>query len=403
MKVQVHAADEGGCGFYRMIWPTAAVAAAGHDVELICDGAIHMNVGEKRGVKYVDNVPPVNADVIVIQRPLSRLLTDAIPMIQENGTAVIVELDDDFQNIHPQNKAWKEVQPKLAPDTNWTHLRRAIKMADGFTCTSQALADKYGVPGKTTIIPNYLPDAYRHININAGFPRKDWRLGWSGSLATHPTDLQAAEPLVRAALSEKHGGELHILGTGIGVAEALRLETEQVHADRWVPLHEYPQAMAYPHIGMVPLARHPFNEAKSWLKGLEYAGAGVPFIASPAAEYWRLFREYGIGRVAKKPSDWAKHLRALTARDGVWEHEQGQQREWVLESMMIDQHADRWWAAWSAARARRSAQHRGGYPDDVMAPTGSRFAGSNIAAEVEAHIETKKHSTHDAIVANDDL
>jgi hypothetical protein len=39
------------------------------------------------------------------------------------------------------------------------------------------------------------------------------------------------------------------------------------------------------HVGLVPLTRGPFNEAKSYLKGLEYAAAGIPFIATPTEEY----------------------------------------------------------------------------------------------------------------------
>ena len=32
-------------------------------------------------------------------------------------------------------------------------------------------------------------------------------------------------------------------------------------------------------VGMVPLALTPFNQAKSYIKGLEFAARGVPFVA----------------------------------------------------------------------------------------------------------------------------
>ena len=53
--------------------------------------------------------------------------------------------------------------------------------------------------------------------------------------------------------------------------------------------------------GIVPLQRSRFNEAKSNLKGLEYAALGVPFVASPTAEYERLAEskfEAGRGTIA---------------------------------------------------------------------------------------------------------
>ena len=64
-------------------------------------------------------------------------------------------------------------------------------------------------------------------------------------------------------------------------------------------------------IGVVPLNLPlDFNEAKSALKGLEYAAAGIPFVASPSGEYKRL-ASMGIGRIASTPDEWVTHLTEL--------------------------------------------------------------------------------------------
>ena len=63
-------------------------------------------------------------------------------------------------------------------------------------------------------------------------------------------------------------------------------------------------------VGLVPLTRNPFNEAKSYLKGLEYVAAGIPFIATPTEEY-RLLEAAGIGRLAETPDEWRDHATAL--------------------------------------------------------------------------------------------
>jgi len=64
-------------------------------------------------------------------------------------------------------------------------------------------------------------------------------------------------------------------------------------------------------VGIVPLRVTPFNQAKSYIKGLEYAAAGVPFVAQKIDAYDDLYSQ-GIGRIAKRPYEWVKQLKALT-------------------------------------------------------------------------------------------
>jgi spore maturation protein CgeB len=67
-------------------------------------------------------------------------------------------------------------------------------------------------------------------------------------------------------------------------------------------------------IGIVPLNSLPFNEAKSNLKGLEYAMSGIPFVAYGSKEYQKLEAE-GAGNTARRPRDWLKHLERLLDPD----------------------------------------------------------------------------------------
>ena len=73
---------------------------------------------------------------------------------------------------------------------------------------------------------------------------------------------------------------------------------------------EYPFGFAFD-IGIVPLNDVVFNIAKSWIKGIEYAAAGVPFIASEMDEYKRLHNKYGIGRLASTTEEWVSHFEEL--------------------------------------------------------------------------------------------
>jgi hypothetical protein len=57
----------------------------------------------------------------------------------------------------------------------------------------------------------------------------------------------------------------------------------------------------------------PFNHAKSFIKGLEYAAAGIPFVSSFSPEYEYL-AEHGVGRVAKTQDEWVYHLDELNRK-----------------------------------------------------------------------------------------
>ena len=82
MKIVVYPSDSYGCGHFRMIWPGEALAAAGHDVEVIRV--------EDRRVKLVmedDTVRDVlvDADVVVFQRITHRWMAQAVPVMRAKG------------------------------------------------------------------------------------------------------------------------------------------------------------------------------------------------------------------------------------------------------------------------------------------------------------------------------
>jgi len=105
-------------------------------------------------------------------------------------------------------------------------------------------------------------------------------------------------------------------------------------------MQDYPSLLSGFHIGLVPLVPSPFNEAKSYLKGLEYAAAGIPFIATPTAEYRRL-HEAGVGRLASTPDEWRDHATELLDWD-VRVEEADRQREVVLRDFDISTTGEAW-------------------------------------------------------------
>jgi hypothetical protein len=361
VRIGVYPADIGGCGHYRAIWPAEAVArnpSFGAEVTIIPpdDPAANIQCLMARGRDGVEHVVGIHElpehDVIVLQRPLHRLLTEAIPHLQNAGVAVVVDCDDDFMRIDPRNVVWRDVQPGTNPDRNWRHLARAMELADVVTVSTPALQRLYSRDRdhQAVVIPNTLPPHAYAQRPDSDPPRK---VGWSGSLNTHPNDLpEAGQALRRLADVEEFGG-LHVVGTGVGVREQLGLpETYPfTTTDEWVPIDQYHASLDAMDVGIVPLKLDRFNEGKSWLKGLEYAGRGIPSVASPTGPYCQ-FAALGGSQVAERSKDWWPLLRRLVTDRDWWEHQSDRAfaAAWALRT---DAYAHAWHEAWTYARARR--------------------------------------------------
>jgi glycosyltransferase involved in cell wall biosynthesis len=360
MRVHLHPADEGGCGHYRVIWPGEALQQFGYDVDIVLPADPRSSIGAQLDLvaglatkrKHLHSLTAVpDCDVMVIQRPLERLQVEAIPHLQAAGVAVVVELDDDFSCIEPDNLAFWAANPKRSPERNFLHLQRACALADWVTVTTPALAERYARHGRVSVLPNCVPASYLAIQRNYAEPM---RIGWSGSTDTHPNDLQVTRGAVAAAVAEV-GGKFHVVGDGKLVGHNLGLP-QVAHTGGFLHLSRYPEGMAMIDVGIVPLVDTAFNRAKSWLKGLEFAAVGTPFVATPTPEYVRL-NGLGAGVLAARPRDWRSHLVRL-ATDRGFHAEQAAAGRRVAARHTVENNAGRWWDAWRQAleqRTRRAA------------------------------------------------
>lgn len=282
-------------------------------------------------------------------------LVDSIPHIQRHGVAVVVEVDDDFTAIPQDNPAFSRLHPRTNPERNWQHMMRAVRMADVVTVSTSALAAK--LP-RSVVLRNYIPKRYLTIDKDAvrGLRGIDERLrvGWTGTPMTHMSDMSVVSDAVLRAMQGTDA-----VWRGIGSAKTARLLGLEGPIDCediiWTPdiVNLYPQLVATLDVGIVPLAETTFNRAKSWLKGLEYAALGTPFVASPLPEYRDLARR-GAGILAPKPKHWERFLRNLIVNDTVRTELAIAGRKAAAE-LTIEAHAWRWAEAWESATQRRKA------------------------------------------------
>src|SRR5690606_32644218 len=143
--------------------------------------------------------------------------------------------------------SFRSVHPRHNPATNREHLARACRVADLVTVTTPTLARRYGAHGRVAVLPNMVPAAY--LEVAGGGDGAT--IGWTGSLTTHPTDLQVTRGAVARA-AEATGAHVRVVGTGVGVADALGL-SEPPEATGWIDIGDYPTEMAKVDVGIVPL------------------------------------------------------------------------------------------------------------------------------------------------------
>lgn len=300
------------------------------------------------GYANVVAVDPLPYDVVVLQRTMNGTHAQAIPFMQANGTAVVVELDDDFWSIDKKNIAHADAHPLTSPYRNYEHLTTACQAADLVTVSTPALAR--AVPSAhVKVLRNLIPEWYLSAEIS---PEANWELftgrtvvGWTGSPLTHPGDLEVmGNGLVRAVRAE--GAVFFAIGSPATSQHVGFAHGESAYCP-WVELEKYPSAIAGLDVGLVPLKISPFNEAKSYIKGLEYAALGVPFVASSTAEYRRLVRA-GAGVLAPNQHDWSRQLTRLL-RDVSYRQELAEAGREVAKNLTYERHAWRWLEAYEIA------------------------------------------------------
>jgi Glycosyl transferases group 1 len=354
MKVLAVAADDSS-GHYRIRLPVEALHDDDVHVEVLTK---EFPVTRNRDGTYAFTP---DCDVLVIQRPMHEKIVNLIDHVQAQGIAVVVEADDDFHTVQANNIAFFQHHPKADPRANFHHFAECVKRADLVTVSTPALVDRYGSHGRIALLRNYVSSDWTLV------PRHNdgHTIGWAGTTLNHPTDLQATRGGVSMAMDDHPDWRFVCVGGGHfpeTVWKQLRLDKERCEVTEWRPLGLHELVMSQFDIGIAPLDDIVFNHAKSWLKGLEYAALGIPFVASDLPEYVRLEKQHGIGVTApSKSKAWRRRVGDLMSA-GEGREALGQAyRTIVASTLTIERNAWRWPEAWQRAieeRRRRTANTR---------------------------------------------
>ena len=260
MRIIFAQADFGGCGFYRILQPSAFLKfVLNHEVKV--------------AFKFAPLQELLTYDLIILQRQFNPAILEIIKVLQDNRKKIVYELDDSLWDIPSENeskKYWTSDKIVLAENI--------MKACDAITTSTEPLAELLRQHNKNVyVIPNYIPEV-------TPIPKFDSiiRIGWPGSVS-HRGDFNS--DIIRALkdIKKKYREKIELVICG-WIPEDL---VGHVTFYEPVPPFYYLGFLneLRLHIGIIPCVENKFNECKSNLKFLEYSITKTATIASAIYPY----------------------------------------------------------------------------------------------------------------------
>lgn len=301
----------GGSGWIRIGQHVKHLKSKGFNVEV---GIIAFDQRQKVfGVYTYEGVTHFDCDIIVMQRYMHQHALRDMLLAQASGQIIINDVDDWYWGLSEKNSAYIVSHPTASPKENVSLYESIVKRSDGVITSTPFLTDNILKWNENTkMVSNYVDVSmfdppYKHLD------KKRITVGWLGSTMHRSGDLEilrdvAIDILEFAGLH--HSG--HFTGNGIRLFhDEIGVPAREVSTHPMVLPYRLREAMCFD-VGVVPLVDIPFNHAKSYIKGLEYAASGIPFVASWSPQYQELSEEHGIGVVVRSPQDYVGELRKFT-------------------------------------------------------------------------------------------
>lgn len=337
----------GGTLHYRFRLPAQRLAMAGHDVAI---GDLVRPKNQPRLFVRRINGPRDRlfpCDVVVLQRYMNAELPGHIAKARADGQVVLNDVDDYFDGLPESNRAFwtthpdpmtrargklrfdwdrdptrQEVRAHLrscegcreAPRENREHYREILRASDAILVSTAFLEERLASLAPTHLLRNALDlDTWRRQPVNGDVRAPV--VTWYGALGFRASgDFDILRDVLPSFLRADRG-RTFVHGGSTGMEDYLRMLTRfgligmetQAGARPGVSIERVHELLDGADVGVVPLEACEFNEAKSSLKGMEMAAAGVPFVTSPTREYeW-----FDQGIIARTTQEWRDALESL--------------------------------------------------------------------------------------------
>lgn len=373
------AADEGGCGVYRITQPLSKLYHyTDNDVYTTTTGTV-----EREGWGTFGKVMP-HADVLVFQRPIHDRVVNLINFMRDDPKQLIVfEHDDNPWEVHYLSDSYRNLGTKEVKDKKtgkWIHktgehgfdpkenAKRLQHFADCATSAhlitttnpilGKVFTDVAKANGKkdpqVAVLPNCL-DLKKWTPVEIVKPKDEVRILWLGGSSHYP-DLLTVKKALTEVCKKYPNVKLHIGGQFFPGAFS-DIDPKQVINDgHWVHFEAHPFRMklAGGDIGICPLADNTFNRCKSDIKFSEYSALGLPTVAANIPPYAPSIEHGKTGFLAGTTKEWVEHLSALVENEQLRKTIGGNARKWVEENRNADKSHVLWEKAYRDAIAKKA-------------------------------------------------
>lgn len=328
----------GGCGYYRCALPMAVCGDRAHM------GRVAFDPVKGFGVRDSDTSALFGFKTIALKLVMDRWTTWQVNVAKSIGQRIIVDVDDHYAELPESNKAYEITHPERNKRTNRKYYEDVIAAADTVTVSTPFLLEHHSKfhPDVRMVRNGILPTQFPHRKVLNRKPV----LGWAGAVDFRGGDLETLRSWLPKFL-EDHDMSFHHAGhvpTSPSFADVTGINPDRLTTSPLVPIDRYALGLKFD-IGLVPLNMIPFNEAKSNIKGLEYAASGIPFVAGPTGEY-KVLAADGVGRVAGTPGEWVQNVTDLLDYS-VRKRESASSRNKVLLNWSIQARAREWQSVFS--------------------------------------------------------
>jgi glycosyltransferase involved in cell wall biosynthesis len=288
MRVEAWAAWYNASAQYRVALPSWGLEQRGHTVRAFA--------GPNATVD--DTADLVLAQCVVHDYRLDQL--KSLKAKDGGRPAIVVELDDDYWNIHDSNT---EVTWMKSPET-LAVVEDGLRVADAVTVTTEALAHKARQFNEHVyVLPNCVD---LNLLLHEKPEPKKLTVGWAGS-NSHYIDFASIKGGLDRVISTRPALDWHFIGVDYRPLIGLTRGRYTPGVDNLV---QYLETIDF-HIGIAPLANDVFNLSKSNIRILEYSALGIPVVASAVGEYGKAIEHGHNGLLVNRPSEWSEHVMHL--------------------------------------------------------------------------------------------
>lgn len=310
----------GGAGWVRLGQYATHLTAHGFDVVVgtLTWNRTHFSIAPENS----DGTTLQDVDIVYVQRLMHNTLAEHIRKARATGQIVVNDLDDWYWGLDTSNSAYASSHPRNNPTENVNHYKSVLNASTHVTVSTPYLQERISsfvhcpitVLDNTVDVGRFTPVVHQHE-----IPT----VGWVGSTNHRSRDLEELTGIIKPLYDDNEIVLMHAghVAHAPSVASKWKVPEEAVETLTACDPENFPSLMQM-EIGLAPLSDTPFNHAKSDIKALEYSASGIPWVASNLPSYARLHQEWGLGHIAKKPRQWATHIKAL--KDPKVRSEEGQ-------------------------------------------------------------------------------